>query len=145
MADPTFNLATPVAPLSTDIAISTTTTENILANKAGSGQIIRIDLLRVNNVDGGVSATISGWRYNQDGTGMNSNDGRNEVAIGSDVVAGSVIADCIPDALSIAAGGGQEIFNSQSPYYLHEDESLVIQASAANDLAITLTWTVIGA
>lgn len=144
MAEPTINLATPLQMYSTVIAVSTTSTENILANKASSGKKVRIDFLAVNNVDGSSDATIEIWVYNEDGTGMNSNTGRNEVAIGADVVEGSAIADLAPKDLSISAGGGQVLIDRETPFYLHEDESVVIQASAANDLAIALTYTVMG-
>lgn len=145
MADPTINLATPIAPFSTVIDITTATTnENLLANRASSGKLIRIVHFAIHNADGSAAATASAWVYNQDGTGMNSDTGRNEVAIGSDVVAGSAIAEIIPAGLSVAAAGGIVIITRDTPYYLHEDESLVLQASAANDLTVTLTYEVIG-
>jgi len=143
MANPALTGDMTVTGLSTSIKISTATTnENILANKASSGKLIRVDLLIVHNVDGSSAATFQLKRYNQDGTGMNSNTGANEVAIGSDVVAGSDLGG--PHNISVAAQASQVMIDKTMGFTLLEDESLILQASAANDLDVWLVWTVLG-
>lgn len=145
MADPTINLSTPIVPLSTIVKVTTAATnENILANKASSGKLIRIVFLAVNSTDASNATTATASVYDQDGTGMNSNTGRNEVAIGADVVAGSSIGVLVPTGMDVSAAGGQVILTRDTPYYLHEDESLVINNGAANDADWTITYEVLG-
>jgi hypothetical protein len=129
-------------PYSVSIDVTTTTTENILANAAASGVVVKIVNLTFNNSDGSVAFTGTAWRYDQDGTGMNSNTGRYQAAIGADTVAGSAIAEITPASLSVAAGGAQVIIDESNPLYLHPDESIVIQFGAANDGTINLTYLV---
>jgi hypothetical protein len=145
MAEPTLNLATPLQTYSNIVQITTATTdENVLANRASSGKKVRIDFLALNNIDGSAAVTARVQVRDEDGTGMNSNTGRDEALIGADVVAGTVIGNLCPLDMSIAAGGGQILIDDRNKYELHEDQALTIQASAANDLDVVMRWTVIG-
>lgn len=145
MSEPTLNLATPIQTYSQGVAISTATTnENVLANKAGSGKKVRIDYLAFNNADGSAAANVRAQIFDQDGTGMNSDDGYDGVAIGADVVAGAAIFNLCPLDMEVAAKGGQIVIDDRNPYEMTADRSLVIRASAAGDIDVVFSWTVIG-
>lgn len=144
MANPNITGSMALKEWSALIPLSTTTTENVLANAASSGQVIEIQHLSFMSDDSGNSASVNAWVYDQDGTGMNSNTGAYEAAIGADVVAGSAIGLVCPEDLAIAAAGGQVVLSKENSLSLLEDQSLVVQASAANDIVVVLRWIVKG-
>jgi len=125
------------------VDLSTTSTENILGNTASSGKVLEV-YLSVMNADGTSAATIDIWLYNQDGVPMNSDVGAYQAAIGADTVAGSSLGEIGPKTLSVAAAGGQVVYDKLAPLYLLEDQSIVVQASAADDLTVILSWIVKG-
>lgn len=143
MANPAITGSMTLRQYSAVVDVSTTSTENILGNTAGSNKSMEV-LLSVMNADGSNAATIDIWVYNQDGVPMNSDAGAYQAAIGADTVAGSALGEIAPKTLSVAAGGGQVVFDKLNPFILLEDQSIVVQVSAADDLTVVLTWTVKG-
>ena len=143
MAAPTINSSTVIKRFSNSIEITTATTnENILGCMASSGQEILVTSVHVHNDDGTNAATFQLKKYNQDGTPMNSNVGISQAAIGADTVAGASLGGY--HNISVAAQNTFVAIDSTMGWTLKENESLVFQASAANDLAVWLSYTVYG-
>jgi hypothetical protein len=146
MAAPTISGSTTVKEYGFSVAFSSATTNrNFLSNTAGSGKLVRlVSLVGVNNDAGASAVTAQCKRYNQDGAGINSDVGDSQVAYGSDTVAGSSLGDVIPLNVSIDAGKAVVLVDRNSPIDVMEDQSLVGQASAADDLTLNGIYQVIG-
>jgi len=143
MANPTITGTIGVVSFSASTIISTATTnENLLGNTASSGKLIRVHSLVVHNIDGSAAATFQLKRYDQDGTPMHSDVGTYQAAIGADIVAGSDLGGL--HNISVAAQNSLVVYDNTQNVTLQEDESLVIQASAANDLSVEIHYSVIG-
>lgn len=143
MANPTITGTIGVVSFSASTIISTATTnENLLGNTASSGKLIRVHSLIVHNIDGTSAATFQLKRYDQDGTPMHSDVGTYQTAIGADVVAGSDLGGF--HNISVAAQNSLVVYDNTQNVTLQEDESLIIQASAANDLSVEIHYSVIG-
>lgn len=143
MAAPSITGSMTIKQYGTVIDVSTNTAENIIGNTAASGKSVEITHLLVANDDGANDATITIQVYDQDGVPMNSDVGADQAAIGADTVAGSSKGSIV-NTITISAGGAELIIDKTNPFTLLEDRSIVITASAANDLCITLCWTVKG-
>lgn len=146
MAAPTISGSTTVKEYGFSVAFSSATTNrNILSNTASSGKLVRlVSLVAVNNDASAAAVTCQGKRYDQDGAGIHSDVGDSQVTYGSDTVAGSSLGDVIPLDLSIDAGKAVVCVDRNSPIDLMEDQSLVFQASAADDLTLNGIYQVIG-
>jgi hypothetical protein len=144
MADPIINLATPLDPNTALFDFTTLDPVNVLSNAADSGKYIRVDSWLLNSSDSANPAVVNAWIHNAAGTGMNSNTGRYQVAMGADVVAGTPIGIVCPNNMQILGAGGQFVIDARTPLYIHENQSLIVQVSAINDVASWLTWTVVG-
>jgi len=143
MAAPTLNGSTPIARYTASIPVSTATTnENILGNTASSNKEILVTSCIVHNSDGSNDATFQLKKYDQDGTPMNSDVGLAQAAIGADVVAGSSLGGY--HNISVAAQNSFVAIDATMNFTLKENESLVFQASAANDLDVWVNYTVLG-
>ena len=142
MANPAITGSVSVLSFGSHQKISTTTTENLLMNAASSGKLIRIHSVTVANIDGTNAATFSLEVYDQDGTGMSSQAAANGVAIGSDTVAGSSLGGF--KSISVAGANALVVVDTDMNWVLLEDQSLVFQASAADDLSVHIAYSVIG-
>jgi len=146
MAAPTISGSTTLKVYGASIPFSSATTNrNILSNTASSGKLIKIIAMWIANNDASAAAvTAQMKRYNQDGAGINTDVGNDITTYGSDTVAGSSIGDVIPLNVSIAALKTVVFVTMDSPISLMEDQSLVAQASAADDMTINIVYQVIG-
>ena len=142
MANPAITGSVSVLSFGAHQKISTTSTENLLMNAASSGKLIRIHSVTVANIDGTNAATFSLEVYDQDGTGMSSQAAANGVAIGADTVAGSSLGGV--KAISVAGANALVAVDTDMNWVLLEDQSLVFQASAADDLSVHIAYSVIG-
>lgn len=120
------------------VKLDAATAQNLLANKASSTALITGIDVYVHNIDGTNSANISMTVYNQDGTGICSNTGTGEASTSTDVVAGTDLGGYT----TITIPSGETLILCQN-WALNEDQSLVVTASAANDLAVWVKYTVI--
>lgn len=143
MANPAITGSMTLRQYGTVVDLSTATAENVLGNTASSGKVIEINQMTIGNDDGSASATVTVELYDQDGTPMNSDVGADQAAIGADVVAGSS-KGAIVNTMTVNNGQAQVVIDKTNPFYLLEDRSIVVTASAANDLTVTLSWTVKG-
>lgn len=142
MANPSITGSVDVKSYTSHQKISTTTTENLLMNAASSGKLIRIHSITVCNIDGTNSATCSIEVYDQDGTGMSSQAAANNVAIASDTVAGSSLGGF--KSIAVAGANALVVVDTDMNWSLLEDQSVVFQASAADDLSVHIAYSVIG-
>ena len=143
MANPAITGTVGVVSFSASSLISTATTnENIIGNVASSGKLVRIHSLTVHNIDGTNAATFQLKRYDQDGVPMHSNVGTYQAAIGGDTVAGTDVGGF--HNISVAAANSLVVYDNSMNVTLQEDESFVMQASAANDLSVEINYSVIG-
>jgi hypothetical protein len=143
MANPIITGSVEVKSYSASTIITTATTdENIIGNIASSGKLLRITSMVVHNIDGAAAATFQLRKRDQDGTPMHSNVGPYQVAIGADVVAGTDLGGY--HNISVAAANSLVVVDQSMGVTLQEDESYVMQASAASDLSVEVHYSVIG-
>jgi len=142
MANPAITGSVSVLSFGSHQKISTTATENLLMNAASSGKLVRVHSVTVHNIDGTNAATFILDVYDQDGTGMSSQAAANGVAIGSDVVAGSSLGGF--KSISVAGANALVVIDTTMNFVLLEDQSLVFTASAADDLSVSIMYSVIG-
>lgn len=137
MANPNIASPSSVYGYQFSVKLDAATAQNILANKALSGTLISwsLDLW---NIDGTNDVDVTIAIYDEDGTGICSNTGTGEATTGTDVVAGTDLGGAV--TVPVAADSGiREIAGG----YLNEDQSVVITASAANDLSAWIKYTVL--
>jgi hypothetical protein len=143
MANPAITGSIGIKSYSASTIISTATTDEcLIGNIASSGKLVRIHSLVIHNIDGTNAATFQLKRRDQDGVPMHSNVGTYQAAIGGDTVAGTDVGGY--HNISVAAGNSLVVIDTNMNVTLQEDESYVIQASAANDLAVEVNYSVIG-
>lgn len=144
MARPTINLATPIAPYSAGFKASTTTTECALANTAGSGKLIKLTSLVMPSNDAGNDTAANVYLYDQDGTPMNDDTGNYLRGVGADAVEGSSIMRLAPIASPLLATGGQVFIDTRTPFWIEENQSIVIQMANANRGDVWFSYEVWG-
>jgi len=113
------NVAT-ITAKSDHLLLSTTNATQLLENAENSGKVIKVNSLVVANVDGTNAATITVGIYPQDDIG------------GTPVLLASTI--------SVPADASLVVIDKNMGLYLEEDTSIGVTASAANDLACTITY-----
>lgn len=138
MANPNVAELTSAYGLQQNILLDAATAQNVLANKASSGAVIKYKVSAW-NVDGTNDASLTLDVYDQDGTGIASNTGKDEATTGTDVVAGSASGSG-PKTINIAADSGVQVVMAG---VLNEDESLVATATNANDIGLQVEYWVL--
>ena len=113
------NVATITAKTDT-LLLTGTSAVQLLANPASSGKVMKVNSLVVANVDGSNVASITVGIYPQDDIG------------GTPVLLASTI--------SVPADASLIVIDKNMGLYLEEDTSIGVTASAANDLACTITY-----
>lgn len=120
MAAPNIVTLTSMLGKTDAVALSTTSITSILSNAADSGVVLRVISVRVANVDGSASSTVS-VSYNNA-----ANAGGTEFKL--------------VDLKTINQNEYAEIVTKDSPIYLEEDTSLSATASAADDFTVIVTY-----
>jgi hypothetical protein len=92
----------------------------LVSNPAASGKIFKINSIVVANVDGTSAANISVKLFSQ-------------AALGG---TGTALASTV----SVPANSTLIVTDKSTAFYLTEDKSLGVTASAANDLVVTCSW-----
>ena len=113
------NVATITAKTDT-LLLTGTSAVQLLENPASSGKVMKVNSLVVANVDGASAASITVGIYPQDDIG------------GTAVLLASTI--------SVPADASLIVIDKNMGLYLEEDTSIGVTASAANDLACTITY-----
>ena len=120
MAAPNIvNVATIKAKTDT-LLLTGTSAVQLLENPASSGKVMKVNSLVVANVDGTNAASITVGIYPEDDIG------------GTPVVLASTI--------SVPADASLIVIDKNMGLYLEENTSIGVTASAANDLACTITY-----
>ena len=120
MAAPNIvNVAT-ITAKSDHLLLSTTNATQLLENAENSGKVIKVNSLVVANVDGTNAATITVGIYPQDD------------------IAGTPVL--LASTISVPADASLVVIDKNMGLYLEEDTSIGVTASAANDLACTITY-----
>jgi len=120
MAAPNIvNVATITAKTDT-LLLTGTSVVQLLENAASSGKVIKVNSLIVANVDGSSAAAITVGVYPQDDIG------------GTPVLIASTIG--------VPADASLIVIDKNMGLYLEENTSIGVTASAANDLACTITY-----
>ena len=96
-----------------------TSASSIVVNSASSGKVYKINSLIVANIDGTNSAEITVTLRN---------------------AAGSTTYSTLANTIAVPADATLVIVSKDTSIYLQEDMSLYLQASAASDLAATLSY-----
>ena len=113
------NVATITAKTDT-LLLTGTSAVQLLENPASSGKVMKVNSLVVANVDGTSAASITVGIYPEDDIG------------GTAVLLASTI--------SVPADASLIVIDKNMGLYLEEDTSIGVTASAANDLACTITY-----
>ena len=113
------NVATITAKTDT-LLLTGTSAVQLLENPASSGKVMKVNSLVVANVDGTSAASITVGIYPEDDIG------------GTPVVLASTI--------SVPADASLIVIDKNMGLYLEENTSIGVIASAANDLACTITY-----
>ena len=113
------NVATITAKTDT-LLLTGTSAVQLLENPASSGKVMKVNSLVVANVDGTSAASITVGIYPQDDIG------------GTAVLLASTI--------SVPADASLIVIDKNMGLYLEENTSIGVTASAANDLACTITY-----
>jgi hypothetical protein len=113
------NVATITAKTDT-LLLTGTSAVQLLENPASSGKVMKVNSLVVANVDGTSAASITVGIYPEDDIG------------GTPVVLASTI--------SVPADASLIVIDKNMGLYLEENTSIGVTASAANDLACTITY-----
>jgi len=102
------------------VALSTTSATAVLSNAATSGKVLKVNWVRVTNVDGSASANATVSYYNQAGLG------------GTEFM--------LVQLKPVAANAYLDVITKDTPLYLEENTSLGATASAANDLVVVVGY-----
>lgn len=96
----------------------TTSAQLLINNPAGSGKVLKVNFLRVTNVDGANAADLTMSIYSQDDIGGTATPLASTIAVPADA------------ALDVI----------DKPLYLKEDQSIGGLASASGDLVAIASW-----
>lgn len=106
--------------VTTSVLLSTTNATTIVSNTDNSQKVFKINTIMIANVDGTNAADITVALHPLDdggGTGVK-----------------------IANTISVAADSTLVLTDRASAFYILENQSIVATASAANDLAITISF-----
>lgn len=120
MAAPNLLTMTTMTGKTATVALSTTSATAVLNNAASSGKVLKINWIRVTNVDGSAAASATVSYYNQASLG------------GTEYM--------LVQLKSVAANDYLDVVTKDTPFYLEEDTSLGVTASAADDLVVIVGY-----
>lgn len=102
------------------VALSSTSATSIISNAAGSGKLLKVNMLRVTNVDGTNACDVSVNVYSA-------------AALGG-------TAYPIASTISVPADAALDVITKETAIYLEEDQSIGVTAGAANDLVVVASY-----
>lgn len=103
---------------STAVGLSTTAVVGILTNSSGSNKVFKINTIRAANVDGVSAADIS---------------------VGFSIV-GAATTQYLARTISVPADAALVVIDKTTSLYLEENQHIIAQASAANDIDIFVSY-----
>ena len=120
MANPNIVNVTSILGQTTYAALTTTLNTVLLANAAGTGNVLKINSIMVSNVDGSAAADVT--------IDINTS------------AAGSGTSYALASTISVPADATLQVINADSSFYLLEDKSIIGGASADGDLEIIISY-----
>lgn len=120
MAAPNLIAATAIYGKTTAVNLTTTSATTLLSNASASGKCLKVNTVSVTNYSGTASIAIT----------LNWNNGAN--------LGGTNFA--IASTISVPVNSTLNIVDKTSLYYLEENQSLGVTASAANGLVVTCSY-----
>ena len=120
MAAPNIVGITTVVGISTFISLSTTNATVLLSNAASSGKVMKINNIIVANDDGANTANII-------------------VSI-NNAAAGAGTSFKLAHTIDVIADSTLVLIDKASSFYLQENQSIVVTASAADDLDVVCSY-----
>lgn len=120
MAAPNIVNVSTITGKSATVALSTTSATTLVSNAASSGQVFKINMIQVANVDGTNAADIT-------------------VSVHS-AAGGGGTAYQLASTISVPADSSIIILDKNTALYLEEDRSITATAGAANDLTVVVSY-----
>ena len=120
MAAPNIVGVTTIVGYTTYVSLGDTNAATLLSNAAGSNYVYKINTIIVANDDGTNSADITVALHDQDD--------------------GGGTAHKIANTVAVAADSTLVVIDKASSIYLEEDRSIVVTASAGNDLDVICSY-----
>jgi hypothetical protein len=118
MAAPNIVNVTTITLKSIAVGLSTTAQVGILTNSSGSNKVLKINTIRATNIDGAASADIS--------VGFNT--------------VGAATTQYIARTIAVPADAALVVVDKTSAIYLEENQQIVAQASAAEDIDMFISY-----
>jgi len=125
MAAPNIVGVTTIIGKTTYLSLSNTSATVLLSNPASSGKVLKVNSIIVANDDGASTANIT-------------------VSI-NDSAAGGGTAYKLAHTIDVIADSTLVVLDKASSIYLEEDKSIVVTASAGNDLDVICSYEEISA
>jgi hypothetical protein len=123
MAAPNIVSVATIVGYTTYVSLGDTNAATLLSNAAGSNYVYKINSIIVANDDGGSSADITVSLFSQ--------------------AAGSGTGYKLAHTIAVAADSTLVVIDKATSIYLEEDRSIVVQASAGNDLDVICSYETI--
>ena len=120
MAAPNIVGVATITGITTYLSLSDTSETVLVTNAASSNYVYKINTIQVANDDGSSSADIT-------------------VAI-NDAAAGAGSNYALASTVAVAADSSLVVTDKASSFYLEEDRSIVVTASAGNDLDVMCSY-----
>ena len=120
MAAPNIVGVTTITGKTTYTTLADTSATTLLSNASASGKVFKINAIIVANIDGTSSAAIT--------------------ASINDAAGGGGTAYKIASTVDVAADATLVLIDKASSFYLEEDNSIVVTASAGGDLTVTCSY-----
>ncbi len=120
MAAPNIVNVTTITGKTTYLTPANTTANVLLANAASSNKVLKINMISAANVDGTAAADAT-------------------VAINSNA-AGSGTSYPLASTVTVPADATLVIIDKSSSFYLEEDKSILVTASAASDITFVVSY-----
>jgi hypothetical protein len=118
MAAPNIVNVTTITLKSIAVGLSTTAQVGILTNSSGSNKVLKINTIRATNIDGAAAADIS--------VGFNT--------------VGAATTQYIARTIAVPADAALVVVDKTSAIYLEENQQIVAQASAAEDIDMFISY-----
>lgn len=118
MAAPNIVGVTTIIGKSIAVGLGTTASVDILTNTSGSNKVFKINTIRATNVDGVSNADIS---------------------VGFSTV-GAATTQYIAKTIDVPANAALLVVDKTGSFYLEENQQIIAQASAANDIDMFISY-----
>ena len=120
MAAPNIVNVSTITGKSFYLALSTTSATQLVSNAASSGQVFKINMIQVANVDGSNACDVTVDYHTEDDIGGT--------------------AYSLVSTVSVPADASLVVVDKNTALYLEEDRSISVTAGTANDLEVLVSY-----